>query len=257
MIFVFNKIAHLLSICILASVVSGCGGQPTGGGGQTVRSSEILILTKTEGFRHNSISAAANAMREFDEGNQDLSVTITEDASSVSPQNLQNFGAVMFLNTTGDVLNESQQAALKNFIQGGGGFMGVHSATDTEYNWPWYGRMIGAYFSSHPEVQEADLFVLNNSHPATQYLPGVWTRTDEWYNFRDIQDHIIPLINLDESSYEGGENGQNHPIAWYHEFEGGRVFYTAGGHTSESYRDQQFQRHLLGGLKYVLGIQDN
>lgn len=129
--------------------------------------------------------------------------------------------------------------------------MGVHSATDTEYNWPWYGEMIGAYFDSHPAVQQADLFVLRNDHPATEFLPGVWTRTDEWYNFRDMQDYITPLISIDGTSYEGGD-GENHPVAWYHEFEGGRVFYTAGGHTSESYDDPQFTRHLLGGIKYVL-----
>ena len=115
--------------------------------------------------------------------------------------------------------------------------------------------MIGAYFENHPAVQQADLRVLTNSHPATQYLSGIWTRTDEWYNFRDIQDHIIPLINIDESTYEGGENGASHPVAWYHKFEEGRVFYTAGGHTKESYSEPQFLRHLKGGIKYVLDVE--
>lgn len=126
------------------------------------------------------------------------------------------------------MLNEQQQQALKNFIQNGGGFMGIHSATDTEYEWLWYGQINGAYFKSHPSIQQADLFVLRNDHPSIEFLPGVWVRTDEWYNFRYIQNHIIPLINIDELSYEGGENGEIHPLAWYHEFEDRRVFYTAG-----------------------------
>ena len=132
--------------------------------------------------------------------------------------------------------------------------MGVHAAADTEYGWPWYGQMIGARFASHPAVQEATLNVLTFHHPSTKPLHGQWIRTDEWYNFRNIQPWIIPLINLDESTYDGGTNGETHPIAWYHEFEGGRIFYTAGGHTKESYSEPLFIDHLRGGLEYVLNV---
>lgn len=212
----------------------------------------VLVFSKTDGFRHESIPEGINAFKKL--GKQEgLSVTATEDAAYFANDSLQNYQAIIFLNTTGDVLNDGQQEALQMFVENEGGFMGVHSATDTEYEWPWYGHMIGAYFVSHPKIQEAELQVLNKNHPATAFLSDTWARTDEWYNFRDIQDHINPLIMLDEKSYEGGENGENHPISWYHEYEGGRVFYTGGGHTKESYSDSLFTRHLLGGLEYVLG----
>lgn len=247
-----NKMAVALCIFSLFWTLLGCGGsQPTEQ--KEFNSSRVLLFSKTDGFRHSSIPDGITAIQELGDNETTFSLTATEDAGAFTEANLANYGAVLFLNTTGNVLNTSQQEALKDFIRRGGGFMGVHAATDTEQNWPWYGRMIGAYFKNHPPVQEAELQVLIKNHPATEYLPGVWTRTDEWYNFRDIQDHIIPLINIDESTYQGGENGENHPVAWYHTFEGGRVFYTAGGHTAASYNDPTFVRHLLGGIQYVLG----
>ena len=133
--------------------------------------------------------------------------------------------------------------------------MGIHAASDTEYDWPWYGRMVGAYFDSHPNnpnVRMATLEVVNPNHPATSHLNNSWERSDEWYNFRDINPDIEVLINLDEDSYEGGTNGEFHPIAWFHEYEGGRVFYTGGGHTSSSFDEADFQQHLLGGIEYCL-----
>ena len=133
--------------------------------------------------------------------------------------------------------------------------MGIHAASDTEYDWPWYGRMVGAYFDSHPNnpnVRMATLDVVNRNHPSTSHLDNSWERSDEWYNFRDINPDIEVLINLDEDSYDGGTNGEFHPIAWFHEYEGGRVFYTGGGHTSSSFDEPDFQQHLLGGIEYCL-----
>ena len=130
--------------------------------------------------------------------------------------------------------------------------MGVHAATDTEFDWPWYGQLAGAYFDNHPNIQEADMDVVNSEHPATAHLGTSWTRTDEWYNFRDMSANISVLLNLDESSYSGGEDGDNHPIAWFQEFDGGRSFYTGGGHTEASYEEPDFQQHLLGGIFYCL-----
>ncbi|MDX1618969.1 MAG: ThuA domain-containing protein [Balneolaceae bacterium] len=212
----------------------------------------LLVFTKTDGFRHSSIPDGVQALREIG-GENDFSIDHTEDAALFSAENLQQYDAVVFLNTTEDVLNDEQQDAFKQYINGGGGFVGIHAASDTEYGWPWYGRLVGAYFVSHPSIQEATIRVLNRNHPSTSHLPAEWVRTDEWYNFKEIQPHINVLANLDESTYRGGENGENHPIAWYHEFEGGRVFYTAGGHTSESYSEPLFRQHLLGGIRYVLG----
>jgi type 1 glutamine amidotransferase len=214
----------------------------------------ILVFTKTDGFRHASIPDGVSVIKELASENG-VTVLHTEDAEYFQTDSLTEFNAVIFLSTTGDILNQQQQKAFEEFIQNGGGFVGIHSATDTEYDWPWYGEMVGAYFDSHPQVQEATISVVNNDHPATSSLPNTWTRTDEWYNFKDINPAINVLLNLEESSYNGGENGEDHPIAWYHEFEGGRVFYTGGGHTVESYSETLFREHLWGGIKYVLNQQ--
>ena len=134
--------------------------------------------------------------------------------------------------------------------------MGIHAASDTEYGWPWYGKLVGAYFTSHPNdpnVREAKMNVVNREHPSTVHLKDTWVRNDEWYNYENINPDMNVLIYLDETSYEGGTNGDNHPIAWYQEFDGGRVFYTGGGHTNESYDEPDFQKHLVGGINYCLG----
>lgn len=130
--------------------------------------------------------------------------------------------------------------------------MGIHAAADTEFDWPWYGRLVGGYFVDHPEIQQAKIRLVDGDHPATAHLPELWTRTDEWYNYKDFNPNVHVLLNLEESSYKGGSNGENHPIAWYHEFEGGRAFYTGLGHTEESYDEPAFRQHLLGGLQWCL-----
>src|SRR5699024_6462022 len=146
--------------------------------------------------------------------------------------------AIIFLSTTGDVLDLHQQAAFERYIQAGGGYVGVHSATDTEYEWPWYNKLAGAYFMNHPNppnVRKATIQITDSTHLSMQGLPERWERTDEWYNYKSIYPDIKVLAKLDETTYEGGENGDNHPIAWYHEFDGGKAFYTGGGHTDESF----------------------
>lgn len=214
-------------------------------------SSSILIFTKTEGYRHQSIPTGVETVEEIASQN-DLSTVHTEDATYFQPDSLANFDIVLFLSTTGDILNEQQQKAFKQFIQNDGGFVGIHAASDTEYDWPWYGEMVGAYFESHPEIQEATITVVDKNHPSTSFLPEKWVRTDEWYNFKEINQDINVLMNLEESTYDGGKNGKYHPIAWYHEYDGGRIFYTAGGHTTESYSESLFRKHIQGGIEYVL-----
>jgi type 1 glutamine amidotransferase len=150
-------------------------------------------------------------------------------------------------------LGSEQEEAFKNYINEGGSFMGVHAAADTEYDWPWYGRLVGAYFKSHPKQQKAKIEVVDTNHAATSHLDATWMHFDEWYNYKNIHPELHVLMKLDESSYKGGENGDNHPIAWYHEFDGGRAFYTGLGHTDESYDDPNFRQHLLGGIAYCLG----
>ena len=212
---------------------------------------KILVFTKTMGYRHKSIETGVAMFKSLG-SEHGFEVDHTEDASQFNDENLKSYDLVIFLSTTGDVLDESQQQSFENFIKKGGSFMGVHAAADTEYEWPFYNKLVGAYFKSHPKQQTAEMDVLNAQHPSTQHLPKRWSHFDEWYNYKDINPDINVLINLDESSYEGGANGENHPIAWYHTYHGGKVFYTGMGHTDESYADPNFKQHLLGGIAYCL-----
>ncbi|MEJ2583530.1 MAG: ThuA domain-containing protein [Robiginitalea sp.] len=214
----------------------------------------VLVFTKTNGYRHQSIEKGVAALRELSL-EAGIALDHTEDSLQFNPKNLSNYQLVVFLSTTGDVLGPAQEAAFRDFIARGGSFMGIHAATDTEYDWPWYGELVGAYFESHPEQQQATLEVVDWQHPSTRHLPQRWSHFDEWYNFRDFQAGIKVLINLDESSYQGGSNGKSHPIAWYHSFGGGRAFYTGMGHTEAAFDDPTFRKHLSGGLRYCLGIQ--
>ena len=216
----------------------------------------ILLFTKTAAFRHDSIPAAVAAIRELGQANG-LTVDATEDAGAFTDANLARYDAVVFLLTTGDVLDESQQQAFERYIRRGGGFAGVHSAADTEYGWTWYGGLIGAYFKSHPQVQRATVRVVDRRNPSTAGLPRALMRTDEWYNFaRNPRPYVHVLARLDESSYSPGPGamGADHPIAWSHSYRGGRAWYTAGGHTATAYAEPLFRRHLLNGIRYAAGL---
>jgi type 1 glutamine amidotransferase len=213
----------------------------------------IRVFTRTTEYRHDSIPDAIAALRALG-AEHGFGVDQTEDPAVFADANLPSYLAVVFLLTTGDVLDPSQQAEIERFIRAGGGYVGVHSACDTEYDWPWYGRLVGAYFKHHPEIQTATVQVEDRAHPSTAGLPARWERTDEWYDFRtNPRDDVQVLLRLDEATYRGGGMGADHPIAWYHEYDGGRAWYTAGGHTAESYREPLFLQHLLGGIEYAAG----
>lgn len=212
----------------------------------------VLVFSKTQGFRHGSIEVGVAAIKKLGQ-EHGFKVTATEDAAYFVEDSLRHYAAVVFLNTTQEVLNAVQQADFERYIQAGGGFVGIHAATDTEYDWPWYTKLVGAVFDGHPQIQEAKLQVVNQTHVATKHLDSVWMKSDEWYNFRTISPDINVLITIDETSYEGGTNGKNHPISWFHDFDGGRSFYTEMGHTDETYQDPLFLAHLLGGIEYAMG----
>lgn len=212
---------------------------------------KVLVFTKTAGYRHESIEEGAMAIAKLGKLNS-FNVTHSEDAGIFTEENLSQYKLVVFLNTTGDILTDDQQKNFETFIKGGGSFMGIHSAADTEYDWPWYGKLVGAYFLSHPEKTEAEIIKIDQNHRSCTQLPERWLRYDEWYNYKSINPDINVLLQLDENTYQGGENGPNHPIAWYHEFEGSRAFYTGMGHTKESYSELDFMKHLLGGILYCL-----
>jgi len=212
----------------------------------------ILVFSRTNGFRHESIEKGLETIEQLGKENN-FAVEHTEDSTFFTPDRLKQFKAVVFLSTTGDILNEEEQAALEQYIHNGGGFVGIHAAADTEYGWPWYNKLVGAWFLSHPKQQEATILVVDKKHESTKHLADTWRRWDEWYNYKNLNPEVHVLMKLDEKSYTGGENGDNHPIAWYHDFEGGRAFYTGLGHTEESYDDPAFIKHLLGGIKYAMG----
>jgi cytochrome c len=216
---------------------------------------KVLVFSKTEGYRHESIAAGKAAFQKMAKEKGFL-VDLTEDATQFTTNNLKNYQAVVFLNTTGNVLNSTQQIDFERYIQAGGGYLGIHSATDTEYDWPWYGRLAGAYFLDHPNpnnIQIGKFRVMAKGHPATKMMPDEFEKKDEFYSFKQISPAIKVLLNIDEKSYQGGKNGDNHPMSWYQEYDGGRSFYTAMGHTEESYSEPLFLGHIWAGLQYVMG----
>lgn len=219
----------------------------------SVKEKRILVFSKTKGYRHESIGVGKLAFMKLGKENN-FEVDTTEDASAFTKKNLHKYDAIIFLSTTGDVLNEDQQNVFMHYIQGGKGFVGIHSATDTEYDWPWYGKLVGAYFKSHPKQQTVNVLKqpLEEGWPNLK-SPEPWQRFDELYNYKNISPNIHVLFKLDESSYQGGENNGDHPIIWFHDFDGGRAFYTGFGHTKESYADPVFLSQLVSALNYAMG----
>lgn len=215
----------------------------------------VLVFSKTAGYRHSSIETGIAALKKLGQ-EQGFAVDATEDAATFTDKNLKGYRAIVFLSTTGDVLNPTQESVFERYIQAGGGYVGIHSATDTEYQWPWYGKLAGAYFNGHPgnpNVRKGTFRVVDKGDPSTQGLPDRWEREDEFYNFKSLQPDLHVLVDIDERSYEGGTNGERHPMSWYHAFNGGRAWYTSMGHTEGTFSEPLFLRHLLGGLRYAMG----
>ncbi len=213
----------------------------------------VLVFSATKGYRHDSIPAGIAAIRALG-ARHGFAVDATEDAATFTDRRLARYAAVVWLSTTGDVLDAAQQAAFRRYIRRGGGYAGVHSAADTEYAWDWYGRLLGARFLRHPAIQPATIRVVDHRHPSTRGLPRRWTRTDEWYDYRaQPRRGVRVLALLDESTYVGGSMGARHPIAWCRRFQGGRSWYTGGGHTADSYDEPLFRAHLLGGIRWAAG----
>ncbi|MEU5772558.1 ThuA domain-containing protein [Streptomyces venezuelae] len=247
---------RLATATAAAALLIGCVSGPAASEPEPSRKAgeKVLVFSKTAGFRHDSIPTGVATVKELGAANG-FTVDATEDAGAFTTANLAQYDAVVWLSTTGDVLNAAQQTAFEQYIRGGGAYVGVHAAADTEYDWPFYGGLAGAYFQSHPAIQPAKVHVEDHAHPATAHLgTGSWDRTDEWYNYRvNPRDRARVLATLDESSYTGGTMSGDHPIAWCQNYEGGRSFYTGGGHTKESYAEPAFRQHLLGGIRWAVG----
>jgi len=216
-----------------------------------VAQKRVLIFSKTQGFRHSSIEKGAQVLKQLLD-KEKIASDHSEDAALFTDQGLKKYDAIIFLSTTGNILDEIQQDAFVRYIQSGKGFVGIHAATDTEFDWPWYNGLVGAYFTSHPAVQNAKIAIVDRKHMATKHLDPVWWHKDEWYNFKDVKEGLHVLMNLDEKSYNGGKMGDHHPISWSQNYDGGKVFYTGLGHTEESYDEPAFQKHLIGGILSVL-----
>lgn len=240
--------ALLLGLCVLSCVLSCVLFVQTAG------AQSILVFSKTEGFRHSSIADGLTAIESLGIANG-FSVDATENGADFNAANLAAYDAVVFLSTTGDVLDASQEAAFEDFVAAGGGWVGVHAAADCEYGWDWYGGLLGgdAWFQNHPAIQDATLDNVAPTAASTSHYPARFSFRDEWYNFQnDPTPFVDVLLTIDETTYSGGSMGSGHPISWSHAYAGGRAWYTAMGHRSQTFEDPDFQLHLLGGIEYAV-----
>ncbi|RYF22745.1 MAG: ThuA domain-containing protein [Flavobacteriales bacterium] len=216
------------------------------------RPKKVLIFSLTKSYRHKSIKDGVVAIRKL--GNENgFEVDTSESVESFTNENLSKYHTLVFLNPTGsNVFTEDQKQALKKYINTGGGLLGIHAATDFCFEWEWYGQMIGAFFTDHPKVQQAKLISVRPKDKLMSGMPESWLHTDEWYNFKSFNKTVKVLVKVDENSYQGGKMNNEHPIVWYHKFDGGRVFYTGLGHTSEAFTNELFLKQLLTGLKWTM-----
>ena len=219
---------------------------------QHAKKPTVLVFSLTKGYRHASIEDGIAAIKKMGLV-QGFDVDTTENVTVFTTDNLKKYKALVFLSPTGsNIFNDQQKQALKQYINNGGGYVGIHAASDCSFEWEWYGKMVGGFFESHPKIQEAKLDITAPKNKMVKGLPQPWVHKDEWYNFKSFNKDVKVLIKVDETSYQGGNMKNDHPISWYHEFEGGKIFYTALGHTKECYTDPLFLGHLWAGLKWAM-----
>jgi len=247
-------------VILILVFAAGCGGTdatpPAGSGspgpspGPSVAPLRVLVLTATAGFRHGSIETARQTLSSLAARTGEFTVTATEDFSQVTAARLQTVDVLMFVLTSGELaFDDSQKAAIIGFVQNGGGFIGAHSATDTLYGWPDYGRLVGAYFKEHPWVQDATVLVEDRDHPSTRALGASFRLNEEYYTFRDNpRPNVHVLLSLDAASVNATGD---YPLAWSQSVGQGRSFYTALGHFDATWLDARFQEHMRGAIKWV------
>jgi glucose/arabinose dehydrogenase len=225
---------------------------------------DVLFFHKTTGFRHDSIPSAIAAVEKLGQDNG-FAVTETQDASVFTDQGLAPYEAIVFFTDGEKTLGAAQRQAFERYIQRGGGFVGLHSASNTDKtDWPWWSDLMGGgFFKSHPsgadQFQEATVRIEDPAHPSTADLPAEWVRRDEWYNFTaNPRGKVHVLATLDESTYNPGPDamGEDHPIAWCSAFDGGRTWYSALGHNPEHYDEPLLRRHILGGIQWAAGAAE-
>lgn len=238
-----KKVSLILILFLFTILILGCGMEKT----------NILLFNKTNGYIHKSIPAGTKAIVGLSE-EYNYDVTVSDDSLIFRSSKLADFDVIVFMSTSGNIFDDEGKQAFKEYISNGGGFVGIHGASTTEYEWDWFGKMIGNHFDDHPKIQPAKINVINSNAPSTKHLPKVWEWTDEWYNWRyEFDENIEVLLTVDESTYEGGKHGGFHPISWRQEYEGGRSWYTAIGHDDESYKDDNLLKHIAGGINWAAG----
>ena len=232
---------------------------------------KVLLITETGGWYHESLEAGVIAVNEL-AAIHNFDVERQQNAQKITEDKLKKFDVIIFLNTTGDIFDENEKQAIQKFIQSGKGYVGIHAASDTEYNWEWYTKLVGRMFYIHPSQQTAKLKILNHDFPGLEGFPDSLLWTDEWYEFSPEKvSGLKYLITVDEKTYKPETvwkskekdatgnfielstkgMGNFHPISWYHEFDGGRSFYTALGHINNVYKNHWFLEHLYGGIYYA------
>jgi type 1 glutamine amidotransferase len=258
-----------LVVAVLVPLAPAAADRSGGSDRQDQGRFKVLIFSKTAAFRHTECIPQGTARIAEMGARRGFDVDATENAAAFTDANLAQYDAVIWLCTTGDVLNATQQAAFERYIRAGGGYAGIHSASDTEYDWPWYGGLVGAYFRDHPGVpgvnqqfQVASMDIEDRHTAATRRLPDPWTREEEWYNFRtNPRGNVHVLASVDESTYDprgysvpgGSPPMGDHPIAWCHSYDGGRAFYTALGHKGVYWNEPLLLSHVLGGIEMAAG----
>lgn len=204
----------------------------------------LLVVTTTRGYVHRSLPAAVLALHDLG-ARHGFAVRTSADPAALRDRRLADFAAVVLLQTTGNFLDRAEASALQRYVRGGGAVIGIHAALDAESDWSWYHRLLGAEFAGHPKIQRATL------------QPGAWSRTDEWYDYSAPPAGVEVLLSVDERSYLGGRMGSSHPVTWRHHFDGGRVWYTAMGHTACSYVEPRFLAHLLDGIRWAASVGES
>jgi type 1 glutamine amidotransferase len=217
---------------------------------------KALVITTTRGWHHESLHAGFIALQQMAARNY-FDLKLFEDNNSFTDEKLQDIQVIIFLNTTGNVFDSAQQKVMERFIQSGRGYVGIHSASDTEYDWEWYTKLVGRMFVIHPAIQTAKLQVLDKSFPGLKDLDGL-QMTEEYYQFTPEKiSGLHYILGVDETTYnpkadwkrvKGDGMGEMHPLAWYHEYDGGRSFYTALGHVPSTFSNQAFLDHLYAGI---------
>jgi type 1 glutamine amidotransferase len=225
---------------------------------RAAESFRILVFSKTLLYRHASITNGVAMLQQLG-AKHGFAVDATEDSSAFTPANLARYKVAVFLGTSGDVLNPEEETAFKNFIENGGGFVAIHAAVAgkvaTEGDWLWYSQLLCADFDNHKAIERAIVIIEDKTHPSTAHLPDTWSRIDEWYNFVSTpRPKVHVLASLDEKSFHGGTMGSDHPVIWTRAIGKGRLWYTALGHTEESYSDPNFIQHIVGGIQFAAGL---